>query len=149
MGTQRPALRRSPRRKFMSLLQHLESRQLLSQTINVTSYGANGNDTNDDRAAIVAAINASGDGDTIYFPAGNYYLSKEISSSSVQKPLGHGRIYKGDTTFITNPNGTYSINDRSILLSTGTDPSDPTHKVNDIFHFSETNPNPTTFNVKF
>lgn len=147
------------RRRGM-FFQPLEDRTLLA-TLNVVNFGANGNDNLDDRTAIVAAINASNDGDTIYFPAGTYRLSKEIGTNNgdVRKPLGRGRIYKGETTFTTsnkgmdfngNPQagGTYVMNDRTILLSTGTDPDQP-NKKNSIFNFRETNPNPSTFNAKF
>jgi hypothetical protein len=51
---------------------------------NVTKFGADAGDaTNDDSAAIQAAIDAAKDGDTIYFPAGTYKVSKEIVSSKV------------------------------------------------------------------
>lgn len=125
----------------------LEPRQLLA-TINILNFGATPNDSTDDRSAIVAAINASHDGDTIFFPTGTYNLSKEIStnSSDVHVPLGHGRIYKGETTFTTDNLGNLNMQDRSILVSTGTDVD---NKKNAIFNFRETNPNPNTFNVKF
>ena len=43
-------------------------------TIDVTSYGANGDDTLDDTANITNAVNALADGDTLLFPeASNYY----------------------------------------------------------------------------
>lgn len=141
-------------------MDRLESRQYLA-TLNVQNYGAVPNDGQDDRNAIVAAINASNDGDTIFFPAGTYQLSKEIGTNNtdVHKPLGRGRTYKGETTFSTsnlgmdfngNPQGggTYAMNDRTVLLSTGSDP-DQANKKNSLFNFRETNPNPNNFNVKF
>ncbi len=154
MGTHRPRLRRSPRRPLSNdFLQSLEPRELLA-TINVADYGANPNDGNDDRSAIVNAINHSNDGDTIYFPAatvsgGTYRISQEISGNTggVTKSLGRGRIYKGETTFVTNGDGTFSVQDRSILESTG--PGEESAKSNAIFFFGEGNPNPNTFNVKF
>ncbi|HVT89459.1 MAG TPA: NPCBM/NEW2 domain-containing protein [Tepidisphaeraceae bacterium] len=59
------------------LLDRLESRQLMSQ-VNVTSFGAVPNDGRDDLAAVKAAMNASANGDTIYFPSGTYNFSDEI-----------------------------------------------------------------------
>ena len=44
------------------------------QVFNVKAYGAAGNGTTDDTAAIQAAINAAGAG-TVYFPAGTYLYS--------------------------------------------------------------------------
>nr|WP_319633430.1 fibronectin type III domain-containing protein [Paenibacillus psychroresistens] len=44
-------------------------------TLNVTSYGANGTDANDDTAAIQSVIDAAVSGDTVYFPNGTYTLS--------------------------------------------------------------------------
>jgi len=71
------------------IFESLETRQMLSTTLSVTSYGAIPNDGRDDRAAIQAAVNASAAGDTVYFPAGTYNLSSEINLK------GAGRIYKG------------------------------------------------------
>jgi hypothetical protein len=153
MGLQSLRRHRHPAGRFRQseLFQELESRTLLS-TIYVTNYGAVPNDNNDDRAGIVAAINASNNGDTIFFPAGTYRISQEIASGTggVNKPLGRGRVFQGTTQIIYNPtNGSTTVVDGTVLLATGTDPSDPNSKLNAIFHFRETNPNPNAFNVKF
>jgi hypothetical protein len=58
-------------------------------TVNVTNYGAVPNDGRDDRSAIIAAMNASAPGDTIYFPAGTYNVSSDIFLK------GGGRVYRG------------------------------------------------------
>lgn len=161
MGRRSVHARRVKPRSGIGFIQQLESRQLLA-TLNVVDYGAIPNDNGDDRNAIVAAINASNNGDTIYFPVGVYRLSKEIGTNNgdVKKPLGRGRIYKGETTFVTTPYGidfngnpkqageTFQVFDRTVLLSTGQDP-DQANKKNSIFNFRETNPNPNTFNAKF
>ncbi|HVT90626.1 MAG TPA: fibronectin type III domain-containing protein [Tepidisphaeraceae bacterium] len=150
MGLRSSSSRRPRRGSLWSSaeLEFLEARKMFA-TINVTNFGANGNDSGDDRNAIVAAINASHDGDTIFFPAGTYNISKPISSTSsdVHVPLGHARIYKGETTFTTTSSGSSSIQDRTVLVSTGIDSS--SGKKNEIFGFRETNPNPNTFNAKF
>ncbi len=46
-------------------------------TYNVTSYGATGNGTTDDTAAIIAAMNAANaaGGGTVFFAAGTYKIS--------------------------------------------------------------------------
>lgn len=150
MGKRYPRPLASRRKKTTDeFIQELESRRLLA-TINVTAFGANGNDNNDDRAAVVNAINASNSGDTIYFPAGTYRFSQPITSGSsgLTKPIGGGRIYKGDTTFVTRDNGTHTINpNQTILLSTAV--GEEAQKRNAIFYIREGNPNPNNFNAKF
>ncbi|MFD0672701.1 discoidin domain-containing protein [Cohnella sp. GCM10027633] len=51
-------------------------------TMNVTSYGANGGDASDDTTAIQNAINAASSGDTVYFPAGTYYINSSLLPKS-------------------------------------------------------------------
>ena len=81
-----------------AVFQTLETRKLLSQ-INVADFGARPNDGGDDRGAIIAAINASQNGDTILFPGGTFNLSSSIS------PKGN-RTYTGlDGAKIVNNNG--------------------------------------------
>jgi parallel beta-helix repeat protein len=46
--------------------------------INVTDHGASGDDSVDDTDALRAAIDASKEGDAIYFPAGTYLVSKRL-----------------------------------------------------------------------
>lgn len=60
---------------------------------NVLDYGAVGNGTTDDRAAIVAAITAlsSAGGGTLLFPAGTYAVSATVSLVSNMKMTGVGR----------------------------------------------------------
>ncbi len=62
-------------------------------TRDVTSYGAVGDGVTDDGAAIQAALDASGDGDTIYFPAGTYLVGggRTFSIPAKRTILGDGR----------------------------------------------------------
>jgi len=60
------------------------------KTINVANYGANGADTGDDLAAITSAIAAASGGDTIYFPAGTYYVSDRIQFGGGKRIMGAG-----------------------------------------------------------
>ncbi|WP_227013881.1 fibronectin type III domain-containing protein [Paenibacillus psychroresistens] len=62
-----------------------------ASTLNVTSYGANGGDTNDDLTAINSAVTAAVSGDTVLFPSGTYYISGSIIGKS-------GIKFKGDAT---------------------------------------------------
>lgn len=47
--------------------------------VNVKDYGATGNGTSDDYAAIMSAIDAAAERATIYFPAGHYVVSQTIN----------------------------------------------------------------------
>lgn len=60
-------------------------------TINVKAFGAVGDDTTDDTAAIQAAINSiSGVGGVVYFPTGNYKVTSQLN-------VNHdGVCFKGD-----------------------------------------------------
>lgn len=74
-------------------------------TLDVTSYGANGGDSNDDRAAIQGAIDAAAAGDTVYFPAGTYYISNSLIGKSDVKLQGASR----DTAIIKAATGSASL----------------------------------------
>jgi len=50
-----------------------------STTINVVDYGATGNGTTDDTAAIYSAIGALASGATLFFPCGTYLISSRLS----------------------------------------------------------------------
>ncbi|QGQ98379.1 PKD domain-containing protein [Paenibacillus psychroresistens] len=82
-------------------------------TVNVTIYGANGADGNDDTTAIQNAVNAAASGDNVYLPAGTYYISSAITLKSNIKLSGASK-----TTAIIKFNGTLqSI--RSMLYLSG------------------------------
>jgi chitodextrinase len=65
-------------------------------TLDVTNYGAAGNDTVSDSAAIQAAVNAASSGDTVLIPAGTFYLTSTVSLKSGVKITGASR----DTTIV-------------------------------------------------
>ena len=73
-------------------------------SVNVKDYGAVGDynvqtsSGTDDRAAIIAAINALGtEGGTVYFPPGNYYVSSqiEINGNSGGSVVSNSLIFEG------------------------------------------------------
>lgn len=66
-------------------------------TINVKTSGATGNGTTDDTAAINSAIAKSAPGDTIFFPAGTYYV---LYTAANQHAIGLAtdRTYSGPAT---------------------------------------------------
>lgn len=79
---------------------------------NVRNYGATGNGSTDDRAAIQKALDAALPGDSVYFPAGTYRISGSINvhTSSV-------RVYgDGDTSIIT---GDTTAGDMMVLYNSG------------------------------
>lgn len=78
-----------------AVLDSLEKRELLAQ-INVTSFGAVANDGKDDLAAIKAAVNASANGDTIYFSSGTFNLSDQVFLKGSRTYKGDGTTLKGD-----------------------------------------------------
>ena len=61
----------------------------MRDVINARDFGASGDLSADDTAAIQAAVNASG-GNTIYFPAGQYRLTAPITASQSISILGVG-----------------------------------------------------------
>jgi len=65
-------------------------RGVVDGVVNVRDYGADGSDTEDDSAAIQAAIDAAGSG-PVYFPPGHYLVSQTLT---IKKPgvtlFGHG-----------------------------------------------------------
>lgn len=56
-------------------------------SVNVLDYGAKGNGTDDDRAAILAALTALPNGGTVVFPPGTYLVSAQINV-----PYGNVRL---------------------------------------------------------
>lgn len=59
--------------------------------INIIDYGARGNDSKDDTAAIQAAINAANSGDTVFIPDGIYKISGAIAAKSNIKIQGESQ----------------------------------------------------------
>jgi Pectate lyase superfamily protein len=91
---------------FPILLAHAQA-----ATVSVKSFGAAGNGTTDDTAAINAAINASAAGDTIFFPAGTYYvLFSQVDQHAIG--LAPDRVYSGPASgapAVLHGNGGYSL----------------------------------------
>jgi Pectate lyase superfamily protein len=58
---------------------HLFSRAATTSPINVMNYGATGNGTTDDTAAINSAISALRSGDTLSFPCGTYLTKSQLT----------------------------------------------------------------------
>ena len=72
---------------------------LRANTVDVSAYGATGNGTTDDTAAIQNAINAALSGDTVYFPGGTYKVSSRINFLSNKTYAGE---YAGTVRSILN-----------------------------------------------
>lgn len=74
-----------------------EDRNPPRELFDVTAYGATGNGVTDDTAAVQAAINAAGGGNTVYFPHGNYCINGGIvvTNSSVRLTGGSGTYGTG------------------------------------------------------
>lgn len=58
--------------------------------INVTDFGAVPNDGIDDSSAIQQAVNSAQDGDTIYFPAGEYLCDSTVKAITYLRFVGEG-----------------------------------------------------------
>ena len=85
--------------------------QKLAETVSVNDFGATGNGTTDDTAAIQAALNAS---KSVYFPAGTYKITSTLTLTSSMNIYGAG--YK-DTIL----NGSSLSNTSAIISYTGGD----------------------------
>lgn len=69
-----------------------------STAVDVTNYGATGNGTTDDTAAIHAARNASGPGGVVAFPAGTYLVNNLAANTANQRwELADGAVLKMKT----------------------------------------------------
>ena len=62
----------------------------LSSAVNVKSYGATGDGTTDDTAAIAAAITAAGADGTVFFPKGTYRVTSTLQMLTAQAFVGEG-----------------------------------------------------------
>jgi len=62
----------------------------LRESLTVKDYGAVGDGTTDDTAAIQAAITAAGAGGRVYFPTGTYLLTSTINCLTNQQLIGNG-----------------------------------------------------------
>jgi len=74
-----------------------------SQVYNAKAYGATGNGTTDDTAAILATISAAGVGGVILFPPGSYSVSSQIQiTANNQVVYGYGATLKCNQTTATD-----------------------------------------------
>jgi hypothetical protein len=80
-----------------------------SPWIDVKAYGAKGDGSTDDTAALQSAINVVGsNGGTVFFPPGSYYIKSSLSSTASNLVLqgagsgGWGGINPGTSEIITN-----------------------------------------------
>jgi hypothetical protein len=80
-----------------------------SPWIDVKAYGAKGDGTTDDTVALQSAINAvEGNGGTVFFPPGSYYIKSSLSSNASNLVLqgagsgGWGSANPGTSQIITN-----------------------------------------------
>ena len=73
--------------------------QLSQYSVKHPTYGATGNGTTNDTAAIHAARDAAGTGGVVYFPSGTYLVTGSTASvASQQWILAPGATIKGDST---------------------------------------------------
>ena len=75
-------------------------------------YGAKGDGVTDDAAAIQAAVDAAATGGTVYFPAGTYKCTSDITVGnsvtlrgagdlSILSFVASGLVYDGDSGYLT------------------------------------------------
>jgi hypothetical protein len=99
-----------------------------TQVFNVKAYGALGDGTTDDTAAIQAAIDAAGFGGTVFFPRGRYLFST-LALNHGQHLLGSG-WYVARDTMTTFGNAGYASTTNlqgTVLVSTATTGNAITH----------------------
>ena len=99
-----------------------------SPWFDVKAYGAKGDGSTDDTAAIQSAINAVGwNGGTVFFPPGSYYIKSSLSSNASNLVLqgagsgGWGSANPGTSEIITNQ----GIVMLQLGSSTGSNPGGP------------------------
>ena len=81
-------------------LTKIKYKQILGAPINVLDYGATGNGTTDDTAAIQAAVTAGyaagTTGFSLYFPTGTYLMSSTITMGNTAGTVGIPTRLYGD-----------------------------------------------------
>lgn len=75
--------------------------------INVADYGAKGNGTTDDAAAIRAAVNAGGPGANIHFPKGTYLIKSTVNVLEDQRWTGSSSCF-GDNNANSSIKSTFT-----------------------------------------
>jgi Pectate lyase superfamily protein len=82
------------------------------EVYNVKSYGATGNGTTDDSAAIQLAINAAiAGGGTVYFPAGTYAIKAAVQDLSMNATNLVGNGVNATTLLISGSSGSLTLSD--------------------------------------
>lgn len=90
--------------------------RIYSGAINVMWFGATGNGSTDDTAAITAAITAVGSGDTVYFPPGTYIFPAALSTINSKNNIALKGAGVGATTVkSTVPVGTPASGDPVLM----------------------------------
>ena len=102
---------------FMAITSRIRSS---AATWNVQNFGATGNGTTDDTAAIQKAVNSTAAGDTILFPSGSYRLSAPINVHSSRTYQGQSRAtllgVSGSYTFATPWDATSNITINGLIF---------------------------------
>jgi hypothetical protein len=78
-------------------------RRVVTRPINVKWFGARGDNSTNDTAAIAAAIQAIAVGDELYLPAGTYLTNASILNLHTARWRGPGIIKRGTDTFTVQP----------------------------------------------
>ena len=81
-----------------------EDRDPPTELVDVKAYGATGDGATDDTAAVQAAINSAGSGNTVFFPHGNYCINGGIvvTNPSVRLTGGSGTYGTGSNLLSCN-----------------------------------------------
>ncbi len=100
----------------------------ISGFFDVTSYGAKGDGTTDDTAAIQSAINAAGGYGLVWFPQGTYLISSALLPPSNQRllfagalqPAGANAVLSFNNVFNVHVEGSLQIDDPNGVSGAGT-----------------------------
>lgn len=94
--------------------------------VNVKDYGAKGDGTTDDHAAITRAVEAAGEGGTVYFPTGKYRVTKTLNTLKGQ--LWQGPALNSDSR--PESSGSHIFADHAgICINMGKDKSASIHSM--------------------
>ena len=91
-----------------------------ANSTNIMNFGAYGDGSHDDTAALVNCIAAAGSGKIVWMPAGTYKISQPINLPSNVTIQGAGMWYTtlvGDPTVYGNPATTYTYNGSNRRIS--------------------------------
>ena len=92
----------------------------LAELVSVKDFGAVGDGTTDDRAAIQAALDAvSAGGGTLYFPSGVYAMSSNVSNTQLGRTIARDLRITGENATIKCTSATHLVNMMVLNCSTG------------------------------